>query len=102
SYSCLLTGAELAPFMPLIAADAPLASDNERPAAPSASTTLLRRFRGVTRFIGGMTLPSIRQRLTAVRWCSLRSLSANVKKDRKVPPTSRFLHRCFGTNFPTF
>src|SRR6516165_7763966 len=57
SYSCLLTGAELAPFMPVIAADAPLASDNESPAAPSASTTLLRRFRGVTRFVGGMTLP---------------------------------------------
>jgi hypothetical protein len=33
----------LAPFMPPIAADALLASDNERPAAPSASTSLLFR-----------------------------------------------------------
>jgi hypothetical protein len=41
SHSCLLTGVELAPFMPLIAADALLASDNDRPAAPSASTTLV-------------------------------------------------------------
>jgi hypothetical protein len=58
----LLTGVELAPFMPLIAADALLASDNDRPAAPSASTTLLRRLRGAARFVCGIRLPSILQR----------------------------------------
>ena len=34
-----------------IEVDALLASDNERPAAPSASTTLLRRFRCAVRFV---------------------------------------------------
>jgi hypothetical protein len=66
SYSCLLKGTELTPLVPLIEADALLASDNERP-APSASATLLRRFRGAARFVCGcfvcgMILPSILQR----------------------------------------
>jgi len=61
SITCRVTSADAVGCgsMPPIAAEAPAASENDRPAAPSIGTALLallRRFRRAASFLCGMTL----------------------------------------------